>query len=57
MRGAIALRKGKSMLLGLVAILAGLFILLALVLPKEFWWFALGVGLIGLGLWYIRCCC
>ena len=33
-----------------------LFILLALVLPAEFWWFFLAACLIGLGIWYLRCC-
>jgi hypothetical protein len=49
-------RRGRCGLWGFAAIGAGLFILLALVLPAEFWWFFLAAGLIGLGIWYLRCC-
>jgi NO-binding membrane sensor protein with MHYT domain len=34
----------------------GLFILLALVLPSDFWWFFLAAVLIGFGIWVMRCC-
>ena len=50
------MRRGRRRLWGLVAIMMGLLILLSLVLPPSFWWFTLAVGLIGFGLWYIRCC-
>ena len=45
-RGAVLLRRGRNCLLGLVAIILGLIILLSLVLPSSFWWFALAAGLI-----------
>jgi hypothetical protein len=50
------MRRGRRCLWGLVAIFMGLVILLSLVLPSSFWWFALAAGLIAFGLWYIRCC-
>ena len=50
------MRRGRRCLWGLAAIILGLVISLALVLPSSFWWFALAAGLIGYGLWYIRCC-
>ncbi|MBQ9685800.1 MAG: hypothetical protein IJV41_04510 [Oscillospiraceae bacterium] len=50
------MRRGRHCLWGIVAILLGLIIILALVLPSAFWWFALAAALIGFGLWYIRCC-
>ena len=55
-RGAFFMRRGRRCLWGLVAIILGLMILLALVLPPGFWWFALAAGLIGYGLWYLHCC-
>lgn len=54
--GGVFMRRGRRCLWGLVAIILGLVILLSLVLPSSFWWFALAAGLIGFGLWYIRCC-
>jgi len=50
------MRRGRHCLLGFVSILIGLIIILSLVLPSGFWWFALAAGLIGFGLWYVRCC-
>lgn len=41
--------------LGMLAITAGIVILLAMVLPVGFWWFALAVLLISLGIWYNHC--
>ena len=43
---------------GYAAIAAGIIILLSLILPPGFWWFAIGVGLVALGLWLNsrRCC-
>ena len=35
---------------GKIALGAGIIILLALILPDAVWWFALGVGLIALGI-------
>ena len=51
------MRRGRCSRLGLLAVAGGLLILLALVLPAEFWWFFLAAGLIGLGIWMLRCCC
>ena len=50
------MRRGRHCMLGLVAIFAGVIIILSLVLPSAFWWFILAVLLIGFGIWYIRCC-
>ncbi len=50
------MRRRRSCILGLVAILAGLIIILSLVLPSAFWWFILASVLIVFGIWYIRCC-
>lgn len=50
------MRRGRRCKWGLIAVVIGLIILLYLVLPSSFWWFALAVGLIGFGLWYMRCC-
>lgn len=50
------MRKGRHGLWGCVAIVAGLVIILSLVLPTEFWWFIFAALLIGVGVWYIRCC-
>lgn len=41
---------------GVLIIALGVLVLLALVLPSEFWWFALGVGLIALGCCWSRRC-
>ena len=54
--GRFAVRRGRCGLWGLAAIGLGLIILLALILPSEFWWFFLAAGLIGLGIWCLRCC-
>jgi len=48
-------RSRKSRGIGLLAITAGVVILLAMVLPVGFWWFALAVLLISLGFWYNHC--
>lgn len=50
------MRRGQHGLWGCVAICAGVIIMLALILPTDFWWFVLGVGLICGGIWYIRSC-
>ncbi len=50
------MRRGKGgSTLGCIAIVVGLLIILALVLPTEFWWFIFAAALIALGIWYIRC--
>jgi len=50
------MRRGRRCLWGLVAIILGVMILLALVLPSGFWWFLAAAVLIGGGLWQIHCC-
>lgn len=40
----------KQKFLGMIAILLGLTIILAMVLPSSVWWFILGLGLIAAGL-------
>ncbi len=50
------MRWGRRFIWGCTAIGMGIVILLALFLPAGFWWFLLGAALIGLGIWYIRCC-
>ena len=42
--------------MGWLVILAGIVILLALILPAGFWWFALGTALIIAGIWLLRSC-
>ena len=42
--------------MGWLVILAGIVILLALILPPGFWWFALGEALIIAGIWLLRSC-
>jgi uncharacterized membrane protein HdeD (DUF308 family) len=41
---------------GFIAIIAGIVIILALILPAEFWWFMLAAALIAAGIWYMRSC-
>lgn len=50
------MRKGRNNIWGCVAIITGVVIFLALILPTEFWWFILAVVLIGAGIWFIRSC-
>ena len=40
---------------GLICIALGTAIILGMILPKAFWWFLLGLALIGFGVWLIRC--
>ena len=47
------LRNGNT--LGCLVVLAGVLIILALVLPAGFWWFALAIALICGGIWLLRC--
>lgn len=56
----IIMRKGhhRGTVIGYASIIIGLLILLAMILPPGFWWFALGVGLVAFGLWInSRACC
>lgn len=41
---------------GWLVILRGVVIILALILPAGFWWFALAVALIIGGIWLLRSC-
>ena len=50
------MRRRKRHTLAILAILLGTLILLALILPVDFWWFLLAAALIGLGFWSMRCC-
>ena len=51
------MRRGRNRKngVGLIAILAGVVILMAMSLPVGFWWFLLAVLLIAVGIWYNRC--
>ena len=42
-------RRGICFWIGIACVVAGVFIILALVLPAGFWWFALGGALIAAG--------
>lgn len=42
--------------MGWIVILAGVIIILALILPAGFWWFALAAALIFCGVWLLRSC-
>lgn len=51
-------RHNRGNIIGYASILVGALILLALILPPGFWWFAIGAGLVGFGLWINnRYCC
>ena len=47
-------RRGICFWIGIACVVAGVFIILA-VLPAGFWWFALGGALIAAGVWLLRC--
>lgn len=51
-------RRGKcnGRTIGAVAIAAGVMIILAMVLPTDFWWFAAGAVLIIGGICFLRRC-
>ncbi|MBS7402870.1 MAG: hypothetical protein ACI3UZ_06305 [Oscillospiraceae bacterium] len=56
MKGGVRMRwKGNGGKIGCLTVLLGIFLLLALVLPPGFWWFVLGVLLIFVGFWIMRC--
>ena len=46
-------RRNNGNKLGCLVILAGVLIILALVLPPGFWWFALAIALICGGIWLL----
>ncbi len=48
-------RRRNGNTLGCLVVLAGVLIILALVLPAGFWWFALAIALICGGIWLLRC--
>lgn len=48
-------RRRPNWMLGMICILVGLFIILGMILPKAFWWFLLGVALVAVGVWLLRC--
>lgn len=48
-------RRPRGNFLGWFAVLAGVIIVLALVLPAGFWWFLLALVLIVVGVWLLRC--
>lgn len=48
-------RRGRQWGIGRLCIIAGTLILLAMILPEQFWWFVLGISLISLGIWYGHC--
>lgn len=49
------MRKGRNCGIAGVAICLGILIILALILPAQFWWFLLAGGLICFGVWLRRC--
>ncbi len=49
------MRRSGRRTLAAAAILIGIGIILAIVLPTNFWWFLLAGILIAAGLWFIRC--
>ena len=48
-------RRGKRYGIGKLFIIVGTMILLAMILPGQFWWFMLGVSFIAFGIWYNNC--
>jgi hypothetical protein len=56
--GGVFLRRcrNKGNLFGAAAIITGIMILLAMILPAGFWWFALAIALICLGIWLLKSC-
>lgn len=48
-------RRRPRALPGLIFVAAGAVIILSMILPVKFWWFLLGVALIGLGIYLMRC--
>ena len=51
-------RHDRGNIVGYVSIFVGGVILLSLILPPGFWWFAIGAGLVAFGIWLNnRYCC
>lgn len=50
------MRRRRPRFWALTAIALGLIIMLAVLLPGEFWWLLLAAALVGLGIWMLRCC-
>ncbi len=48
--------RGRRCVLAMAAIALGLLILMGVLLPGVFWWLLLAVGLLGIGIWLLRCC-
>lgn len=48
-------RRNRGKPIGWLCIAAGIIIILALILPSGFWWFALAAVLICGGIWLLRC--
>ena len=57
-RGDFFMKKwgGKQKTVGYVVITTGIVIILAMILPVGFWWFALAAALISAGIWIMKCC-
>lgn len=49
-------RRRRGPAVGWLVMLAGIVIILALILPAGFWWFALAIALIAGGIWLLRSC-
>ena len=49
------MRKSPCSIIAIAAIAAGVIIILAMVLPAQFWWYVLAVALICGGIWLCRC--
>ena len=49
-------RRNNGPIIGWLVLAAGITVLLALILPAGFWWFALAVALIVGGIWLLRSC-
>lgn len=49
-------RQGRRFITAISAIALGVLIVLGILLPDVFWWMLLAAGLIGFGLWLLRCC-
>lgn len=47
--------RGGGHTLGCLAVILGIVIILAMILPAGFWWFALAAALIVGGLFFIKC--
>lgn len=50
------MRRGNRTVWAITSIAMGLLILLGVLLPGIFWWLLLAAGLLGFGIWLLRCC-